>query len=58
MMRLSVTNERAGSDGRRQKNSTGGPCKRALCTAALYDLGIFIIIGVESDLPKHDGHNN
>jgi len=58
-MRLSVTNERAGSDGRRRKNSTEGPCKRALRTAAFYDFGIFVIIRIESsNLPKYDGHNS
>jgi hypothetical protein len=58
VMRLSVTNERAGNDGQRQNNSTQGPCKRAPRAAALYDFGIFIAIRDESNLPKYDGHNS
>jgi hypothetical protein len=57
-MRLSVTNERAGSDGRRQKNSTERPSKRALRAAKLYDFRISVIIRAESNLPKYEGHNS
>ena len=50
--------EQAATAGQRQKNSTEGPCKRALRAAALYDFGIFFIKRVESNLPQPNAHNS